>query len=62
MSNSVNLFEFIGVANGGTVPKKFEVEDGLWIRPQYFEKYSVVGCVQKYELNKKKMLSRKFFL
>src|SRR6218665_2112680 len=35
-------------------PKILGGEDGPCIRPQYFEKYSVVGCVRKYELSKKR--------
>src|SRR6218665_1110898 len=44
----------------GTVPKKFEVGDGPCIRPPNILRNSVVGCVRKYELSKKKVSSRNF--
>ena len=38
--------------NWGTVPPKLEGGRPMHPSPQYFEKYSVVGCVRKYELSK----------
>ena len=37
----------------GDGPPKFEVGQPMHPSPQYFEKYSVIGCEAKYKLTKK---------